>query len=213
MIVYTSITNNKDGLKVNQKYDGAKFVAFMDTIPDNIGQWEVKKAYDKFKDPNRNAKIHKVLSHLYLPKFHDVSIWMDGNLMFVGSVQEFVDIHLPKDKDIMFFKHGGRSCIYDEAQACTVAKRDNIQDIKSQITYYRSLSYPAHKYLCNCSIIIRRNTKAVEDFNNRWWAEVCRFSKRDQISCPISLDSAPIAYHIASHTCTQKYIIGFPHKC
>jgi len=37
----------------------------------------------------------------------------------------------------------------------------------------------------NCGLIIRRHNELVKRFNERWWAEITRWSPRDQVSFPV----------------------------
>jgi GT2 family glycosyltransferase len=63
IVVYTAIVNNYDNLSEHQNKKGADFVAFLDNIKTKSNTWEVLSANKTFDDPNRNAKIHKILSH------------------------------------------------------------------------------------------------------------------------------------------------------
>ena len=39
--------------------------------------------------------------------------------------------------------------------------------------------------------IIRRNVPTVNQFNEAWWAEICRWGQRDQLSLPVVLARFP----------------------
>ena len=186
--VVTSVTKGKDHLIETHKKDGAKFVAFTDK-PMKSKLWDVKPAYDRFTDPRRNSRIHKILIHQYVDT--EYSIWVDGNIELLMSPQELVDTFM-KDHDIMFFEHIGRKCLYEEAVECAVRKLDDPETIIAQAKTYEDAGFVKDKGLYVGNFIIRRHTPKVEAFNNAWWSEYCRHSVRDQISLPYVIDKVGI---------------------
>ena len=184
-VVYTAITNstnNYDTLKRQKKdNDGTEFIAFLETpVPSDF--WKFQQIHTKFDDPNRNAKIHKILPHIYFPD-KEYSLWIDGSvtIRFPFSVSRLAEIYLA-DADIALFQHHERDCIYDEADVCIQRKLDNQAVILKQIKKYRSENYPAHNGLGECTVLLRRHTDKIKQFNEMWWYEICNGSRRDQIS-------------------------------
>ena len=110
--VITSITGNKDILNDNQVKGNAKFICYTDNPDLKSDTWEIRPAFNKFKDPRRNSRIHKIMIHKYSNA--DITIWIDGNIELVISPEEIVEKYLG-DYDLAMFKHGSRNCIYDEA--------------------------------------------------------------------------------------------------
>ncbi len=146
--------------------------------------------YSKFKKDVLNAKAVKILPHLFLPDT-DISVWIDGNLYLKP---DFDAVSLLDDADIALFKHRQRDCIYEEAKAAKQRIKNDSEGqdwIDEQITHYRELDFPAHNGLWACYLIIRRNNANMVAFNNAWWAEICRFGYRDQISFPVVLSRHP----------------------
>ncbi len=91
------------------------------------------------------------------------------------------------DYDMAVFSHS-RDCIYDEADEVTKLGLDKVETIKEQMAYYMYLEYPKHRGLAQGGIIIRRNNQKTQDFNEAWWADYCRFSRRDQLSLMPAID-------------------------
>jgi len=178
--VYTSITGSRDYLKEEQVFEGADFFAFLDEPVEGTTKWSIGSACSLFDDPVRNAKIHKVLAHEYLPNY-DYSLWIDGSITLNVPVRDLIERFLGQ-ADFAVFSHFARDCIYEEARVCRESGLDSASLIDSQVSSYRAQGYPAHAGLCELSILLRRHTAAVEAFNNAWWAEICRFSRRDQLS-------------------------------
>lgn len=177
--IYTAITGNKDTLKETQ-FENNDYICFTDSdLKSNV--WTIKPACSLFSDPNRNAKIHKVLAHQYLEDY-DYSLWMDANIYLQVSIEELIKKYLACS-DIALFEHfEKRNCIYKEADVCIRHRLDDIDTIQKQMSVYKHNGYPADNGLFECTVILRRHTKKIEKLNNYWWAEICRHSKRDQLS-------------------------------
>jgi hypothetical protein len=190
--VVTSITGGKDHLLENQAKGKARFTAFLDETQWST-DWEILQAYDRFVDPRRNSRIHKLLIHKYATT--EYSIWIDGNMRLLVPPEQLVKKYL-KDHDIALFRHPTRDCLYEEALTCAKQKLDDTEVIIEQAVAYEKNEYAKHKGLCECGIILRRNTPKVEEFNNAWWAEYTRYSKRDQISFMYALDKVGLRANI-----------------
>jgi len=137
-----------------------------------------KDEYQLFKDPRRNSRIHKILAHEYSDA--DFIIWIDGNIKLLKSPEEIVA--MMGDYDMMVFKHALRDCIYDECGEVARLKLDDPELIIAQAVEYEKREYGRHKGLGECGFIVRRNNDKVKRFNECWWAEYCRWCRRDQIS-------------------------------
>lgn len=136
--------------------------------------------YGRFKDPRLNAKIYKILSHLFIAA--DVSIWVDGNVQLLVSPEELVSL---TSGDACAFHHWDRDCIYDEARVCIRSRLDHADTIRKQMDKYQREGFPRHAGLAAANVLIRRHTPEVCRMNERWWAEICAHSIRDQLSFPV----------------------------
>jgi hypothetical protein len=181
--VYTSITDEKDTLLDNQLLGEAQYVAFTDLA--YVQPWQIKKPYDRFVDPRRNSRIQKILAHQFIET--EYSIYIDGNIRLLVPPEELIAEHL-KDTDLAVWRHPKRDCVFDEAIVCAKRKLDDPETIIEQAVAYEKDSYAKHKGLAECNVILRRHTKKVEEFNNAWWSEYCRHSRRDQISFMYAVD-------------------------
>jgi hypothetical protein len=150
---------------------------------------EVFSGYNKFVSPCLNAKIYKVLAHKFLDC--DVSIWMDGNIYMLKTPEWYVKEWL-MDNDIVFFRHYKSKNIDFELKWIKYVwrsrERSVYEDAIKQVEYYTKAGLlPSKGDMAMGGVIIRRHTPLVEEFNNAWWSEICRFSQRDQLSLPIVL--------------------------
>lgn len=178
--VITSLTQNNDNLESVQVNSNAEFIAFLDKETKEetfVDGWKIRACCDIFKEPRRNAKIHKVLPHLYTDA--DVSIWLDSNISLLIRPEDLVNEWLD-DSQITVFKHFERDCIFDEAEVCKQYNLDNHKTIDDQMARYRE--YPRNRGMGECGVIVRRHTPEINMLNERWWAEICRGSSRDQLS-------------------------------
>jgi hypothetical protein len=139
-----------------------------------------------------NAKMHKILPHRFFP-YAEYSLWVDGSVEILPgtNIQELIDTYL-KDADICVFKHPWRNCLYEEANVCLERKLDEKEKILSQIDFYKWDNYPEDNNLYECGAILRKHTSGTNIFNEMWWEEITRYSKRDQLSFPYSANKAHI---------------------
>jgi hypothetical protein len=182
-VVYTAITNGYDELKPVQENwrNEADFVAFLDE-PQPANGWEIRQIHRRFKDPCRNAKIHKLLPHKYFPTAL-YSLWVDGSVLIKSSLplRLWVEQYL-SEYDLAVFKHGQRNCAYQEALACIRGRVDYSEVIDTQMEKYFNDDFPLNHGLAECTVLFRRHTKKMRQFNEMWWNEVKMHSRRDQLS-------------------------------
>jgi len=180
--VITAIDGGKDKLRDQKEYEGVEYIAFVDEKTKSSA-WKTYPVCQKFKKPVMNAKIHKVLSHKYID--HEYIVWMDGNMDLKCDPHELVK--LLGEKDFAFFRHPGRDCVYQEADACVQLGKGDIRQLAEQTKQYARNEYPYHNGLCELTAFVRRNTEQANLAFERWWAEICRHSERDQVSFPVAM--------------------------
>ena len=178
--VVTAITGDRDELLPQTGYAGVQYIAFLDE-PEYTHPWEVRRACTKFVNPAMNAKIHKMLTHKYVDTPYIV--WMDGNRGLKKDPHELIDIM--GDNDFAFFEHYSRRCVYKEIKTCLRVGRGNPEDLVEQGKVYEGKGIPVKMGLYECSAFIRKNNDNANTMFEKWWAEVCRYSNRDQVSFPV----------------------------
>jgi hypothetical protein len=182
-VIYTAITDRYDTLKEpsSELLNELECVAFTN-CESTSKIWQIEKAESSFFDPCRNAKIHKILPHIYFPDA-EYSLWVDGSIVLKPgfSIERMISTYL-ESHDLAVFRHSKRKCIYEEAEACIISRKDDPDIIRCQMERYRYESYPYKGGLAECSIIFRRHTDAVRILNEAWWEEIKNHSRRDQLS-------------------------------
>jgi hypothetical protein len=181
IVVYTAISDSKDTLKWGQNTEGnVDFIAYLDG-PVESDVWDTRTIDKVDRDPNRNAKQYKILPHKFFPDY-EYSLWIDGSIELVVPVQTLIDKYL-KDANWAQFKHPGRDCAYEEAVTCINLKKDDELIISEQMARYHEEGLPDHAGLNECTILLRRHNEAdVIAFDEMWWEEIDKGSKRDQLS-------------------------------
>ena len=179
--VVTAITGGKDQLLPQPIYPNVDYIAFMEN-PVSNPQWEARKACNKFSEPVMNAKIHKILMHKYTDSPYIV--WMDGNFVLKDDPRKLIEIM--GDFDFAFFKHHARRDIYKEIEVCLKVKKGKPEDLLAQKDAYLKMGVPHNTGMCECGAFIRKNNPAANSAFEAWWAEICRYSSRDQISFPVA---------------------------
>lgn len=148
-------------------------------------------------DPTRASRRAKLMPHRYLPE--DWSIWLDNKSRLKRSPREIVAALTGQGPQPFFaFRHFARDCVYHEGQAVWENGLDDYATVRDRMRAYRSEGMPAHSGLIEGHFIVRRHhDPAVVRFGDRWFEQVLRHSRRDQISFPylvwkIGLDFAYI---------------------
>lgn len=179
IVVYTSICGNRDVLREDQFIGEADYIAFIDK-PIVSKVWNVKKVFNQFIDPSREAKIFKVLPYQYLD--YRYSIWIDGSIAIKVNPVELIDEFLA-GYDIALFKHAARDDIYEEYIADFRHRTYEPKYLRElQQEKYLKEGFPKHSGLFECGVIIRRHSEAVKRCMETWWSEVTAFSVSDQCS-------------------------------
>ena len=133
------------------------------------------------------AKQYKLLPHL-LFKGYDATIWMDGNIYPKISEIEYCDRYLGKG-DMAVFKHPFRETVYEEFEELMKDPRFTVdkelqRQLKLQRKTYEDEGLPADMPLWECNFLIRRDNPNIVKLNDKWWGEVNKWQRRDQVSYP-----------------------------
>lgn len=179
--VYTVIIDGKDALQPPPAAADCDFFVITNSSGLNAPGYHALFVDTVYADPVRNARIYKILSHEVFGDY-EASLFVDGNIRITTpSVAAMFDAYL-SDCDLAIHAHEERNCIYAEAEACLRWRKDNPACIHSQMAAYRRDGYPENNGLVTSNILFRRHTPAVRRFNILWWNEICKFSRRDQLS-------------------------------
>jgi len=142
--------------------------------------WTVVQTAGFSSDPCRSAKAYKILIHRVFPNAL-YSLWMDANFHINCDLEALVDRYLHRC-DVALHPHPERDCVYDEVLACMHYGKDDPATMSAQVIRYALDGFPRHAGLCAGGVILRRHTESTRLLNERWWQEISRGSRRDQLS-------------------------------
>lgn len=203
--VYTAVFGGYEGLIPQPPFDGVDYICFADS-PVRSRSWEVRVVEPDLEDSTRNARKYKLLPHKYLPDY-DISVWIDANYLIVGDIRKLVDSKLA-EANMAVFDHAQtrsdpRNCVYDEYQSMldmgkqTGNYKDDPDAMTRQIERYRQDGYPPGNGLIFTAALLRRhNEPDVIRTMERWWGEISRGSRRDQLSLNYSAWRENLSYSI-----------------
>lgn len=133
---------------------------------------------DLFKDPVMNARRYKILSHQFIK---GDSCWLDGNI-YCKNNDAIID--LLDDYDLVVFLHPVRKDIFQEHSKALRHIPIKMQGLMAeQVASYRKEGFDGG-ILVESGVLIRKDNEVIRKFNTLWWAELCRWQWRDQISFP-----------------------------
>lgn len=171
-MIYTAILGSNDSLQ--EPLVKGDYHVFSDRQYPEIEGWTQWRATDLFLDNRRNARMHKIL----MPAKD--CLWIDGNILPKVSYDELLEYL--GDNDICVNEHEYRKCIYQEAHAVLHYGLDTEKTVIQQIERYKKEGYPENNGMAETGCLLRKDTQKVRELNRLWWEEVCRGSKRDQLS-------------------------------
>lgn len=182
-IRYTAILGDYDKLIERPVEKGWRQICFTDQDIKS-DTWEIVKI--KNTQDNKLCRKIKLLPHKFLPD-HSVSVWMDGNITPEVDLDTLIE-----GKNFCAMKHDHRNNIYDEANACFELKKGLETIITKQIEEYGK----DIKGLVATGVLIRKNTEENRKFGEKWWKEVEKHSRRDQLSFPYVAKKLKFDYEV-----------------
>ena len=119
----------------------------------------------------------KILPHKFFPDA-EWWIWVDSNLTMKINPEDIIE-YFGNPEHVGLHEHPERETIKQEIEI----------GLKRQLDDPEKLKYHKDKKgrLAACNVIVRRNTPAVRQLCEAWWAEICAGSSRDQLSFPYTL--------------------------
>lgn len=207
--IYTAIFSAYDDLKeptISKKANGWSYVVFTDQDLTS-DTWEIRKVPLINNDPVKTARYYKIMFHKVIET--ELSLWIDAtfvinidlNRWWKRFKEPFTTIDHPYD-----------DCNYRDAASCLKLGRGEPDKIKQQIQTYHNEGLPEGFGLISSGILMRQNTPEVAEFCEQWWAQVEKFSSRDQIAFTYVYWNNPIVRHsIKWNYAKQKEFIHIPH--
>lgn len=185
LVVYTANFGNYDVVKEPLFVDdGIRYVCFTDDKEFASNIWDVC-----YIDTSQNedfalaVRYYKFFPYRLFPDY-DVSVWIDSKFQITGDLRTYIEKY-QRESSMLCFPHFERDCIFDEAAECLhLGKGDPIM-LGGQIYQYYMENYPKHNGLYECGCLVRWHEDIkMQKIMEEWWEEICKFSRRDQVSLP-----------------------------
>ncbi len=201
-VIYTAIFGTRDKLTepkfINKNCD---YICFTDNTSFKSKVWDIRYCEPDPKLTSlRNAKIFKILPHKYLSEYN-VSLWIDGN----KTQYKNIDLYLNyiNDNEMVLLDYDPPSPrikgLYSEIEHCIERKYDDIKTLQKQREFYKSENFiDDKKHIYYCAFLLRKhNTPNVIKLSEDWWNQICKFSKRDQVSILYIINKNPDLKYIS----------------
>lgn len=138
----------------------------------------------------RSAELYarklKILANHPALEAPDVILWHDAAFQLRCDPVQLADAYLGRF-DVLAFRHPHRARIEDEAVAIAKLAYAPLATLQQQAASYRAAGFLADSVITSTGFSLRRMTPAMAAFNAAWWAEVKRWTWRDQMSVDYAL--------------------------
>lgn len=202
--IYTVITNSYDTLKEPKIISkGFDYICFTDNPDLKSRTWKIIFIDRPSKHLQREIKIK---THEFLPDY-DITIYVDGNMVMKRDMGSLVS-----NGQLLFIHHSTRNCVYKEGEAVIGFRKDSRANVDKQIEAYKSEGMPFDFGMYQTGIIVRRKTRSVIEFCNFWWAELEKYSHRDQLSVTYAVWKTGIKPLVMESKTMGKYVAIFNHN-
>lgn len=161
------------------------FIMFTDDPELRSSTWDIRVVKPAVAgDAVRSARSLKITQDPSLDEF-DESLWIDNRVRLRTDPSRLLDTWLAA-ADVCMFEHSFREKLIDEFSAVIEGGYDFPARVYEQLAHYVETSSDLleSKPLWT-GMIARRRTEHVDRAMGDWWAEVARYSRRDQLSAPI----------------------------
>lgn len=157
------------------------FVCFTDDRKLTSSLWRFEYVDTELLGPQKTSKSVKLRPHLYLSAYK-TSLYVDNTVRINAPLDEIFN-HLSNETPFVTYKHNVWDCPYKESDAVIEYRFADPKVLTAQIEDYRRDGLPQNAGLYHTAILLRNhNHRHVQSFGKRWFAEVERYTYRDQVA-------------------------------
>ncbi len=181
--VYTCITGDYDKLhEIDNPEKNVDYLCFTNNPNLKSKTWKLIPIKDSNLDNHYLSRKIKMLGHPIISENYDISVWMDGAVIWQQSIANFVKKYL-KEASFAAFKHSQRKSIHEEAIACLNFRKETKNNILDTLNFLDQEQFPDDLGLYEMTVFIKRhNDPKVIKTMNIWFETILNHSKRDQLS-------------------------------
>jgi hypothetical protein len=142
-------------------------------------------------DPVRSQRLVKILGNETLANY-DETLYVDNSVVLKADPRDVLDNWL-RDCDLAMPLHSFHETLSDEFDAVVEHQLDSPARVAEQRAHYSEWFPDAmNSDAIWTAIIARKNTPAVREFQRIWATNVLRYSRRDQLSVGVAIESSHV---------------------
>ena len=193
--VYTALLGGYERLNDDQELgDGSvPFICFTDDPSLTSSVWDVRLVTPLFaRDLQRSQRDLKIRGHRDLELF-ERTLYIDNSVSLLAPPTQILDDWLA-DADVAAPAHSFRENVFDEFLAVLDAALDDPMRVNEQLHLYSDIApYVLAERPSWNGMIARRHSPHVAAMMSRWFDEVSRYSRRDQLSSNFAFGLHPVS--------------------
>jgi GT2 family glycosyltransferase len=194
--IYTAIVDGYDTVKLPRHVNTRiNYVLFSNSATDGFGLWDVRPLQYHEEDATRSARYVKTHPHHLLDDC-DIAIWVDSNIMILDKLEDMIVSFIGSGMPIAGVPHPHRYTLAEEAEACALLKKDDVETLNAQLRCYRDEGFDRGDLLETNLMMFDLRQKECRSFLDLWWQEISRWSRRDQLSVGYALSRSGSAIHL-----------------
>lgn len=210
--VYTSLVGGYDSVKIPENPDPRfDYILFSDQPISGGGVWQVRPSPLICCCDARASRFVKMHPHVLLPDY-DIAIYIDSNIMLIGDLARPLATFMNMDASLGAVQHPFRENIYQEIEACIAYRKDAPAAMVAQVKPYYREGF-THSDLVEANLLFfKLSDQKLTKFLSRWWAEMERGSKRDQLSFNYAAARSGVAWdYVLDRQFTPRTHPAFAH--
>lgn len=175
--------------------EGSDFFLFTDDAEAKVPEGHHKRFPNYINPaPVRTARYVKTHPHVWF-RDYDYAFWCDSNIHFFGDFSVYANMLDEADADCGFIAHPVRETFLEEGLEL-IEKRivDRTLAEAQMARYSNSPAVLSSRLIETNFFICRPRSPKVAKFMGLWWAEINRFTHRDQLSINYALHQAGIKW-------------------
>ncbi len=190
-VVYTSLIGDHEGLNSQPyiKESNLRHICFTDDRNLSSIDWEIIYVNKIFpRDFHRSQRDIKIRPHLILPKYK-YSLYLDNTILLKKRSEELIrmiinDQNLKESEPFFCLPYHSHFNLINEFNACLNNNLDDRIRIYEQLNDYTKTYVLGLKDKAYWGAILLRshNHKDIKKLSEIWFAHICRYSRRDQLS-------------------------------
>ena len=203
IIVYTVLIGPNEGLNPQPQISKSKLrhVCLTDNKYLRSDDWEIIYVDKIFpQDPHRSQRNYKVRPHLIF-KDYKFSLYIDNTVVLKTRTEDFIEkmiIENNLSEEQPFFvlpSHSSNNDLITEFNMCSRFDLDNQIRFYEQLNHYikTNINYLKKRPFWAAIIFRNHSHNDIINLSEIWFAHICRYSRRDQLSLIHSSKQANVA--------------------